>query len=301
MQTLATLLVASFVFFAAFSLVPGDPVRALFGFQPPPLEVYEAIREQFHLDEPLLVQYYYFMADLITGNFGRALRGATVVGILAETIPISAGILAASLVVQVVVGGALAIWAAQRKRAGTDLVTYAMALLLVSVPVIVSAYALQAFVGLEVRSLPHTWIVGAGWTNYILPVAALSASFAAYLLLLGRAELLATLRAPFMRTTRAFGIRTRRAVAVHAMRASLPPLIAFLTANLGNLIAGLVVVESIFNVPGVGLVIYEAIQLPDRSLLVVVMMLILALVIVATSLGDILSSMIDPRVRLEET
>jgi ABC-type dipeptide/oligopeptide/nickel transport system permease component len=310
LQTLATLLVASFVFFSVVTLLPGDPVRALFGFGAPPREQYEAIREEFHLDEPFLTQYFFFVTDLAKGDlgysyprgsFGNTNRGPLVRDILQETVPLSARLLGATVAVQVLVGGILAVIGVVRRRPFTDMGVYAFAVILIAVPVIVSAYAFQAFVGLKVQWLPYRWIDGRGWTNYVLPVAALSAGFAAFLLLLGRAELLANMRAPFMRTTAALGIPRRRAVAVHAMRPSVAPIIAFLTANLGNLFTGLLIVESIFEAPGLGLTLFNALQLPDRRLTVTLLMLIVFVVIVANGLGDILSSMIDPRIRLAET
>lgn len=308
LQTLVTLLVASFVFFSAVTLLPGDPVRALFGFRAPSPDEYEAIREEFHLDEPFVNQYFLFITDLARGDFGysyprgrgRVRRGPLIRDILGETVPISARLLGVTFAVQIVVGGSLAITAAVRRRPTVDVSIYAIAVLLVAVPVIVSAYAMQAFGGIELRWLPYRWVDGGGWTNYVLPVAALSAGFAAYLLLLARAELLATMRTPFMRATQALGIKRRRAVTVHALRPSLAPIIAYLTANLGNLITGLIIVESIYQIPGVGLTLFNALQTPDRAVTVVLLMLLLLGIIVANGLGDILSSIIDPRIRLAE-
>lgn len=310
LRMLATILVASFVFFTAITILPGDPVRALFGAQGPPPEVYQAVREQYRLDEPFVTQYLHFMGDLISGDLGRALPqnpsqnnivGPPIEPIVAQTAPVSLRIIGATLVVEIVVGGVLAVVATIRNRSPIDLTTYATALILVSVPVMVAAYALQTYVGLEIGWLPHRWFNGYGWLNYVLPVAALSAGFAGYLLLIGRTELLATAKAPFMRTPDAFGFPRRRAIVRHAIRPSVAPVIAFVTANLGNLVAGLVVVEAIFDVPGLGSVLFYALQTPDRILGAVLMMILLVVVIVANAIGDIFASAIDPRIRLQET
>lgn len=310
LRMLATIVVASFVFFVAITILPGDPVRALFGAQGPPPDVYQTIRERYHLDEPVVTQYLHFMGNLVTGDLGNALPrnpsatntlGPPIEPIVAQTAPVSLRILGATLVLEIVVGGLLAVIATIGKRSPVGLTTYAGALLVVSIPVMVAAYVLQTYVGLGLHWLPHRWYNGAGWVNYVLPVLALSAGFAGYTLLIGRTEILATLRAPFMRTPDAFGVSRQRAVVRHAIKPSVAPVIAFVTANLGNLVAGLVVVEAIFDVPGIGSVLFFALQTPDRILGAVLMMIILVVVIVANAIGDILASAIDPRIRLQET
>lgn len=309
LQMLFTLLIATFVFFSAVTVLPGDPVRALFGFRPPPPELYEAIRAEFHLDEPFLVQYGLFLSDLARGDlghsypispFGQARQGPPVSRILEGTLPVSLRILAATIVAQLAVGLAIGVAAAVRRRTVSDGAIYAVAILLASIPVIVTGYALQAFVGFEVSWLATTWVRGAGWTNYVQPVAALAGASAAYVLLLSRTELRAVLRQPYVRAAVARGVGPQRVVGVHALRASLIPVVTFVTANLGNLITGLVVVEGIFNVPGFGGVLFTALQRQDRALLVVMITLILVAVVVTNTLADIAYSVIDPRIRLED-
>ena len=308
-RMVVTLALATFIFFAAVTVLPGDPVRALFGFRPPPPELHALITEQFHLDEPLLVQYGLYMRDLLRGDlghsfpdnpFGRAQLGRPVAATLASTLPVSLRILGWTLLVQVVAGVALGVVGALRRGRATGLAVYATAILLVSVPVIVSGYVLQAFVGFELRWLPYDWVNRGGWTNYLLPVIALAAGFSAYTLLLARAELVATLHKPFVRAATARGIGPGRIVSVHALRASLVPVIAFVTANLGSMIAGLVVVEGIFEVPGAGGALFRALRQQDRALIVVLIMLTLTLVIVVNALADIAYSVIDPRIRLDD-
>jgi oligopeptide transport system permease protein len=213
-------------------------------------------------------------------------------------VPVSLRILGGALLVQLAVGMGMGIFAALRRRHVAGVAAYATGILLVSTPVIVVAFAVQAFVGLPVRWLPYQWVNGGGWTNYVQPVAALSAGFAGYLLLLTRAELLATLRRPFIGAAVGRGIGHGRIVSIHALRASLVPLVAYVTANLGALIAALVVVEGIFNVPGAGGAMFRALQRHDRPLIVMLIMLILAAVIVVNALADIAFGAIDPRIRL---
>lgn len=309
-RMLITLVVATFLFFSAVTVLPGDPIRGLFGFTPPSPEVYERFSETYHLDEPFLAQYALFVTDLLRGDFGysfpdspfgRSMLGPPVSVILSRTLPVSLRILGAAVLVQVVVGLGVGVVAALRRRTVSGVAAYATGVLLVSAPVIVVAYALQAFLGLSVDWLSYDWINGGGWTNYIQPVAALSAGFAGYLLLLTRAELVATLRRPFVGAAVARGIGPRRIVGVHALRASLVPVIAYVTANLGSLIAALVIVEGIFGVPGAGGAMFRALSRQDRPLIVVMIMLILTAVIVTNALADLAYSVIDPRIRVRKS
>lgn len=307
-RMVATLLVATFVFFAAVTVLPGDPVRGLFGPRPPPPGLHQEISEEFHLDRPFLVQYGLFVTDLLRGDLGHsyphdpsgaARRGPPIAGILVATLPVSLRLLGATVALQFVAGVAIGTGTAVRRRTRTDVSVYAVAVLLVSVPVIVAAFVLQAFVGFPVPWLPHRWIADAGWTNYVLPTASLAAASAGYVLLLTRAELLANLRRPFVQAAVARGLHPRRVVGVHALRASLVPVVAFATANLGNLVAGLVVVESVFGIPGTGAALFNALQRQERALIVVIMTMTLVAVIVVNTLADVVADLIDPRIGLE--
>lgn len=309
LRMVVTLTLATFVFFSAVTVLPGDPVRALFGFRPPPPELYEQIRQQFHLDEPLLVQYGLYMRDLVQGDlghsfpdnpFGRAQLGRPVSATLRASLPVSLRILGLALVLQAAVGVGLGAFAALRRRRFTGAAVYATAVMLVATPVLVAAYALQGFLGYELSWLPYQWVNRGGWTNYLLPVVALSAGFTAYTLLLARAEIKATLHRPFVRAAVAHGVAPHRVVGIHALRASLVPVVAFVTANLGSLVAGLVVVEGVFNVPGAGGALFRALRQQDRALVVVLIMLTLSMVIIVNALADIAYSVIDPRVRLDD-
>lgn len=304
-----TVALATFVFFSAVTVLPGDPVRALFGFRPPPPELYDLIRAQFHLDEPFLTQYALFMGDLLRGDlgnsfpdnpFGRAQLGPPVAGILGATLPVSLRILGLTLVVQAVVGVSLGVAAARQRTRATGIAVYVIAVTLVATPVIVAAFSLQTFLGFELRWLPYQWVNGGDWTNYVLPVVSLSAGFSAYTLLLARAELTATLHRPFIQAATGRGLGRGRIVGVHALRASLVPVVAFVTANLGSLIAGLVVVEGIFGIPGAGGALFRALRQQDRALIVVMIILILSAVIVVNALADIAYSIIDPRIRVDD-
>ena len=306
-QAVVTLLVALTLIWFAITILPGDPVRALFGFRQPSPEAYARVKEQLRLDEPVVLQYLLYLRDVLSFDlgtsfprdpFGRPEPGTPVNALIRATLPTSAVILAGAFVVQAVVGviaGALA-----AARAGTRLgrLVDVVALLLVSTPVLVAAYVSRTVFGVELQWLPLSG-TARGWTAYILPILSLAALSTGYVTLLLKGELALALRAPYSRAALARGIAQWRITAVHAMRPSLIPVATFLAANLGQLVTGLIIVEGVFRVPGVGGLLFNAIAARDRAVVVGVVTFVAVLVIVANALADMVVAALDPRVRLQ--
>jgi ABC-type dipeptide/oligopeptide/nickel transport system permease component len=304
-QMALSLWAAVTLIFVAVTQLPGDPVRALFGFEPPPPEIYEAIRRHFHLDEPLLTQYVLYLRDVVTGNwgrgfpvnpFGRADSGPVVTEVVANAVPTSAFILVGALVVQTIVGVVAGALAARGRRAGLAL--YAVAMLLVATPVVVAAYALRAVFAYHLSWFPLAGGSGAP-ESYVLPIVALAALSTGYVALLTRAELRETLTAPYVKAARGRGLSSFRVVAVHALRPALTPVVTFVAANVGQLFVGLLVVEGIFRMPGVGGALFASIRNRDRALLIGLVTVVMIAVIVANAIADIVAAALDPRVRPE--
>jgi oligopeptide transport system permease protein len=162
---------------------------------------------------------------------------------------VSAVILVGALVVQSLVGIVASALAVGGRRAGAGV--YAVAMLRVATPVVVAAYGLRAVFGAQLKWFPLT---GGGGTpvTYVLPILALAALFTGYVALLTRAEVRETLRAPFVKAARGRGLRPSRVVRVHAFRPALTSVVTFVAANVGQLFAGLMIVEGIFRMPGGG-------------------------------------------------
>lgn len=311
LQALITLLGATFLLFSAVTVLPGDPIRALFGPVRPDPEVLETVRDYYRFDEPFLVQYGAFIANLVTGDLGRSypdnLAGQPQVGppisqVLRSSLPVSAVLLGTVILIEIGVGiavGVTAVVGRRRRRRAVDLVLYAFAVVLVSVPVIVSAFVLQGLVAVPLTEWLPVRGTARGWISYLLPVLALAASATAYVALITRAELLETLRAPFVRALRARNLSEKRIVGLHALKASLLPVVTFVAAHVGELVAGLIVVEGVFELPGIGGQLFEAIQRQDRALLVVLVTLVVVVVIVANALADVLYAVVDPRITLD--
>ncbi|MBM7804303.1 ABC-type dipeptide/oligopeptide/nickel transport system permease component [Geodermatophilus bullaregiensis] len=306
-QTLLSLWAAVTLVFVAVTQLPGDPVRALFGFRPPPPELYARIRSDYHLDEPLLVQYGRYLRDLLTGDWGQGLPtlrgeavvpGPAVVDVVGATAPVSAVLLAGAVALQLGVGVVAGALAASGRWSGTSV--YAVATLLVGTPVVVAAYLLRFVFVSELTWAPYNGRAGEP-AAYVLPVIALAALSTGYVALITRAEVGDTLRSPFVQAARGRGLSVRRVIGVHALRPALTPVMTFVAANAGQLVVGLVVVEGVFGMPGIGNAILGAIEGRDRALLVGLTMVVIAAVIVANAVADVAAAALDPRVRPQET
>lgn len=305
-QMVLSLWAALTVIFVAVTQLPGDPVRALFGFKPPPPAIYDAIRAQFHLDEPVWQQYLLYLRSVAVGDlgnsypldpFGDASVGPAVTDTLAAAMPVSAVLLVGALLVQTAVGILAGTVGAARRAGVTGPAVYAVALLLVSTPVLVAAYALRTVFGSQLRWLPAGGVV-AGAESYVLPVLALSALSTGYVILLTRSEVQETLSAPYIQAAHGRGLSPSLILRRHALRPSLIPVVAFVAGNVGQLFVGLIVVEGIFDLPGVGGAIFQSIANQDRSLLVGLVTVVMIVVIVANAVSDMVVAAIDPRVRL---
>jgi oligopeptide transport system permease protein len=304
-QMLVSVWVAITLIFIAVTQLPGDPVRALFGFRPPPQELYNRIAHRFGLDRPLWEQYWMYLSNTLTGDlgysypldgFGTAATGPAVTDTIVAAAPVSAILLAGSLALQVVIGVGVGALGALGRRRALDAGIYALAVLLVATPVLVAAYTLRTTLAVELRWFPLNG-VHFGWTSYVLPILALSALSIGYIILLTRTEVRETMSAPFLKAARGRGYTTARLLTVHAMRPSLIPVVAFIAANVGQLFVGLIIVEGVFGMPGVGGAVFEAIRGRDRSLLIGLVTVFILVTLVVNTLADLLIALIDPRIR----
>ncbi|SHG20009.1 oligopeptide transport system permease protein [Geodermatophilus nigrescens] len=303
-QALVSIWAAVTLVFVAVTQLPGDPVRALFGFRPPPPELYARIRSDYSLDEPVAVQYGRYLRDLLTGDWGRGLPslrgdavvpGPAVLDVVAVTAPVSAVLLGGAVLVQLVVGVVAGALATGGRWTGTGV--YAVATLLVGTPVVVAAYLLRFVFVSELGWAPVNGRTGEP-AAYLLPVLALAALSTGYVALIARVEVGETLRSPFVLAARGRGLPPWRVVGVHALRPALTPVVTYVAANLGQLFVGLIVVEGVFGMPGVGGAILGAIQGRDRAMLVGLTTVVIAAVIVANALADVAAAAVDPRVRV---
>jgi oligopeptide transport system permease protein len=302
LQALVTLLALTLVVHAGISLIPGDPIRALFGFIPPSPEELEALRARFGLDQPYPVQYLAYLTQFLQGNLGVTISFTPqpVSSVVGATLPTTAVLIGIGLVLQVTTAYGVAVVSMLRRFRLVSVLTWWAAVAATAAPVIFTAWALRSYFTLGYQGLDWFPYPFDGTPEaYVLPMIALVAMLAGPVVLLFRSELLDTLQSTFTKFAVASGHSDLRIVGVHAAKASAGPVIAYLGASLGYLMTGVVIVEAIYDIPGVGNLILDSVARRDRAVVVGGVLVISVLAILGGMAADIVAAMLDPRLRLE--
>jgi ABC-type dipeptide/oligopeptide/nickel transport system permease component len=283
--------------YALMFRIAGDPLQALAGERPISESQRIQLTAQYHLDEPFLVQYGYYMRGLLTGDLGRTLAGRPIADVLAESWPrtIQLGLLALGFVVVVgVTGGVIA---GLRRGGVFDHLTLALTLVVIGIPVFVLGTVLQTVLAVQLGWFRPSYAPELGLATYILPALVLGSLSLATALRLTRAAVAEHLRADYVRTATAKGLPRHRVIGVHVLRNSLIPVVTFLGIELGSLMSGAIVTEGIFNIPGVGGRLFQGIRLEDGPLVVTTVSLLVLIYLVSNLVVDVLYAVLDPRIR----
>ena len=287
---------ATFLIFLLVFALPGDPIRALTGTRRVSPATDRALRERYHLDEPLLERYGHYMGDLLRGDLGETLRGREVRDLIAEQLSTSAKLAVATVGIEAILGVAAGALAAIRRRSFVDQLVLVSTVALLAIPIFVLGVVVQLLIGVQLRLLPVAGI-REGWRSYVLPAMVLATPSLAYIARLTRASMVEVMRSDYIRTAVANGLPRRRVVGVHALRNSMIPVVTFLGVDLGVLIGGAVITEGIFNLPGVGHAIFAGIRTQDGPLVVSLVTLLVIVYLVVNLVIDLLYGVLDPRIR----
>jgi len=288
--------------FCLLQVVPSDPAAIIAGPTASREEI-DAIREQLGLNEPLIVQFGVYLERLMQGDLGRSLISAVPVSReLASTIGPTVELMAASLIWCVPAGVALGVWAAVRRGSLVDRAIMAFSVAGLSMPFFWFALILIQFVGYKFQLLPFQGRGGPLWTaeglaHIVLPAVTLGGIFMGPVARMTRTSVLETLGSDFVRTARAKGVHEVRVIVKHGLRNALIPIVTLVGLQIGYLLGGAVVTETIFAWPGVGRMAVGAILSTDFALAQGAI-LVLAFGFILINLGvDVLYAYLDPRVR----
>jgi ABC-type dipeptide/oligopeptide/nickel transport system permease component len=283
--------------FALIHLVPGDPVHAMLGESAAPADV-ALLRTRLGLDRPLIVQYASYMKGVATGNLGRSLRtDQPVARVIAERMPATAELALAALVLAIGTAIPLGILAAVRAGKAVDYAATTLSLVGISMPTFWLGPLLALVFSVALGWLP---VSGRGTlAHLVLPAVTLGAPLAAVLARMTRASMLEELREPYVLAARARGVSIARAVVKHAFRNSLVPIVTVVGLQLGSVLTGAVITETIFAWPGVGRLLVQSIGARDYPAVQGCILLIAATYVAANLLVDLLYGWLDPRIRCE--
>lgn len=282
--------------FFLMRLAPGGPFDAEADLEP---EVLENIRARYDLDKPLLTQYALFLGRAVRGDFGPSLvyKDYSVTELIAIGLPVSITLGLLAKLLALVLGCTGGILAALRQNSVVDHTVMAVAMTGIAVPAFVTAPILALVFGLYLKLLPVAGWDGGAWRNLVLPVVALALPQVAVIARLMRGGMLEVLRANFVRTARARGLGQARIVTRHVLPTALIPLVGYLGPALAGIMTGSLVIELIFNLPGVGRYFVQGALNRDYPLVMGIVIVYATFIILFNLLSDLAYAALDPRVR----
>ena len=300
-QAIPVLIGITLATFVLIHLVPGDPARIVLGVQATPKAV-ATLNAQLGLDQPLITQYVNFVTGALTLDFGDSIIQKTSIGpILGERIPVTAFLLIYSVVIAIVVAVPLAVLSAIRKNRPTDHAIRLFSMVTFAMPSFLLGLLLILFFGLQLGWLPTSGY-GEGFTGHLrsltLPALTVGLYLAPILLRTLRVGIIETLDTEFIEAARARGLSERRILFKHVLRNSLVSTVTILGLNIGFLLSGLVIIENVFALPGLGSELVNAILQRDYPMVQALALVFGVAVVLINLLTDLAYAKLDPRVRL---
>ena len=289
---------ATLLIFIMVWAIPGDPIAALAGDRVLPDTVREQIRDRYHLDDPLIVQYGKYMGGVFQGDFGDDFRGRPVTDLLGQRLPITARLALLAFGFEVVLGIIAGILAGVRKGGFVDNLVLVSTLVVIAIPIFVLGFLAQLVMGVRLGWFPVSGVQN-GLFSYLLPAMVLGSVSLAYIARLTRTSLIENLRSDYVRTATAKGLSRRRVVGIHTFRNSMIPVVTFLAIDLGGLMGGAIITETIFNIPGIGRAVFEGVQRQEGTVVVGIVTFLVVIYMVANLAVDVLYAVLDPRIRYE--
>ncbi|MDR2252544.1 MAG: ABC transporter permease [Bifidobacteriaceae bacterium] len=287
----------TFVIYLAVFALPGDPVRALAGDKPLEESTVAALRVKYNLDLPIWQQYWMYLSGLVHGDLGSDFKGRPVLGLMATRWPVTIALALTAWAMEIVVGLTIGVVQALRRGTVIDHGLLALTVLASCVPVFVLGVVSQQVFGVTLGWLPVAGVRD-GWpASYILPAAVIAVFGLSAVSRLMRGAMVESLSADYVRAGRAKGFGPGRVVGIHVLRNSLIPASTYLATDLGYLLGGTVIIEGIFNLPGVGNLLFEAIRTHEGPTVVGVSTALIVIFLATSVLVDAIHVGLDPRLR----
>lgn len=296
LQTIPVLFVIITATFFMVRFVPGGPFT---GEKAIPPEIMRNLEAHYGLDQPLWKQYAAYLGSVVRGDLGPSFKypNRTVNEIIALKLPVSLELGAWSLLIALCVGLPLGVLAAARRNSILDYVAGVVGMAGICIPVFVGGPLLVLLFSIHLR-----WLNASGWYDFsdrILPSLTLGLAYAAYIMRLTRAGMLETLSQDYVRTARAKGATEMRVILRHALRGGLLPVVAFLGPAAAGILTGSFVIETIFQIPGLGREFVNSAFNRDYTLILGTVILYAALLSLMNLIADVAQAWLNPRLKLE--
>jgi ABC-type dipeptide/oligopeptide/nickel transport system permease component len=307
---LFVLLGVTFITFILGYFAPGDPIALMLG-QHFDRTLYNELRHQYGLDLPWYQQYFNFLGNLVKLDFGYSFKyqSRPVWDILKDGVPTSVELGLWALFVQVIIGVPLGIISALRANSWIDTTNQTVMLTFYAIPTFISAVLVQVAILYLDKFTGYRWPV-ANWGNSwqytwndiqfkIVPILVFALPGLAYFARLTRTSVLEVLRQDYVRTARAKGMRERVVIYRHTFRNALIPLVTIIGVSLGFLVTGAFFIETIFNIPGIGLITLGSIGNRDYPVIQATTVMLAVCVVLANLVADIMYTVVDPRIKVQ--
>src|SRR5438477_1644134 len=297
------LIAVSLLTFFIASLLPGDLAYVILGDQATPENV-AALRKDMGLDQPVWIRYFSWLGNILQGDFGRSFRtGQTVLQAVAERLPVSFELMILAELIGLAIGVPLAIACAAKSGGALDRFMTSTAFGMLSVPTFLSAILLIYLFAMELRWLPATGYVPfqedpvGNLRFFVLPAVTLALAEWPGIMRVLRSDMIATLQEDYISLAKAKGLKASRILLVHALKPSSLTLVTITGINIGRLIGGAVIVETVFALPGIGRLLVGSIYTRDLIILQGVVLLVGAGFVLINFIVDMLYAILDPRIR----
>ncbi|MFN8484124.1 MAG: nickel ABC transporter permease [Anaerolineae bacterium] len=296
LATIPVLFAVLLLVFSMLHLVPGDPVKLMLSeFQTSPEQI-ALLRSQLHFDDPLPVQFGRYVVNALRGDLGYSIRSKRpVTAEIAENLPSTLQLAVAGLLVAMLVGVGLGMVSAIKHRTWFDAGAMSVALLGVSMPSFWLGLLLIFLFSLRFRLFPATG--GGDLQHLVLPALTLGLASAAIVARLTRSSMLEVMGREYMTTARAKGVKEHSVILGHGLRNALIPLITIIGLQFGQLLAGAVIVETVFSRPGLGRLIVDAILNKDFPVVQGVVLVVATSYVIVNLFVDLIYGVADPRIR----
>lgn len=297
------LLLVSVIVFSLIHLTPGDPATSMLGEEATPQAV-AALRAKLGLDQPIPIQYVKWLASVVRGDLGRSIRSNQPVSeAIAERLPVTIELAILAVTISLLIAIPAGIVAAMRRNSALDAGSTFVALLGVSLPNFFLAILLILLFGVKLQWLPPfgyqplTQGLGGNLQRMILPAITLGTALAAIVTRMMRSSLLEVLDQDYIRTARAKGLGEARMVRAHALKNALMPVVTIVGLQIGGLLGGAIITESIFVLPGIGRLLVDAIFQRDFPLVQGVVLFVSLAFLFSNFAVDLAYAYLDPRIR----
>lgn len=299
LQGILLVFVVTILVFGMLHMMPGDPVDLL-SSRTVPEEQKQAMREQYGLDKPFIEQYFNWLGNIFRGDFGRSIKTRMSVNdMLAQRIPVTLKLCGTALLIELLIAVPIGLLAAYKKDGIFDRIMMSLSLFFAAVPSFWLAMILILFFGITLRVLPISGFTGL--LNYIMPVTAMVLGSMASTMRLTKTEVLDVMREKYVQTAYAKGLDRRSVLVRHVLRNALILVTIMFFLNIPWVISGAVIIESIFVIPGMGNLLTSSILAQDFTVVQACVLIIAVLTVVCNLICDIVTALLDPRIRLSMT